>query len=220
MIVDCVSDLHGFEPKLPGGDLLILAGDHTTNDSVKDWVKFFAWLKRQAYQKIAFIGGNHDNYLAQSVSDAFAYDVLDLYTDERCVYLCDSGCEFEGYKIWGSPWQLKFRGQNHEAMAFSVDMEVQLQEYFDMIPDDTDILITHTPPYGILDTTEVGYKKHRVGSTSLLKRVKEVKPKVHIFGHIHGCGGKRHETDDTVFVNAAVMNDNYIPVNKYQRLEL
>lgn len=220
MIIDCISDLHGEQPRLTGGDLLIIAGDLTTDDSIKAWMNFFPWLKRQDYKKKVIIGGNHDNFLTScAVTEDIRNMKMEIH-DNDFEYLCDSGCEYEGMKIWGSPWQLKFRGQNPHAMAFSVDDEDQLSEYWEKIPEGTDIVITHSPPFSILDTTEVYRKKFRVGSPTLLSRVKVIKPKLHVFGHIHGCGGSKFELDGTTYVNAAVMNDIYMPVHKPVRIEL
>ena len=95
MIIDCIADLHGEYPTLEGGDLLILAGDYTSNDSYQSWIHFADWLEEQDYKKKVYIAGNHDNRLVDR-------DIIDdvLY---RCdaEYLCDSGTQFEGLNIWG-----------------------------------------------------------------------------------------------------------------------
>jgi len=177
--VTCISDLHGYQPKLPGGDLLIVAGDHTARNSENEVALFDYWLNEQPYRKKIVIGGNHDNVLE----------------DERiklqfCDYLLDSGTEFEGFKIWGSPWTLNFQGQNEECMAFGLDTEKQLSEKWDLIPKDTDILITHSPPHKILD----GTIRKRVGSLSLRDQIRNLPSlKLHVFGHVHEGYGKTYD---------------------------
>jgi Icc-related predicted phosphoesterase len=149
-------------------------------------------------------------------------------------YLCDSGTEYEGLKMWGSPYTKKFTGQNPKAMAFCLDTEEELEEKWKLIPDDTDILITHGPPYGILDKVERDYTFPResisdelykyslhVGCPNLREHViGRIKPKLHIFSHIHECGGKQLDAVTTRFINCSIMNEKYRPVNKPMRIEL
>jgi len=63
MIIDCISDIHGFFPKLDGGDLLLIAGDLTARDEPQQFKEFKQWLKEQRYAKKVLIAGNHDNFL-------------------------------------------------------------------------------------------------------------------------------------------------------------
>ena len=205
MKIDCISDLHGRYPKLEGGDLLIIAGDLTARDTEEQLWEFNEWICKQKYTKKIYIAGNHDvrfqndNYWKGHHETDFA------------TYLCDSGTEFEGLKIWGSPWTARFPNQNPECMAFSLHPD-ELKSKWDLIPEDTDILITHSPPYGILDHTW----KLRTGCSDLLERVKHINPKLHVFGHIHENGGKTTQLDiyKTIFVNASVVNENYNHINK------
>jgi Icc-related predicted phosphoesterase len=209
--VTCISDLHGYEPELKGGDILIVAGDCTALDEFYQWGKFFKWLKDQKYTRKILVGGNHDNFLQSSLSTKEAKEMLgDHYEDdEDFEYLCDTSINVEGLKIYGSPWTLRFHGQNPIAKAFSCLSEDHISEYFDKIPDDTDILVTHTPPLGIFDDVM------RLGSESLLKRVKEVKPKYHIFGHIHECGQKQKTLEETTYINCSIC-DRYYDARKSQ----
>lgn len=213
--ITCISDLHGAYPDLESGDLLIIAGDLTTNDKTPEYIKFFDWLKKQKFRKKIFLGGNHDGFLEMCLSSSSS-EKMGLREDFFYEYLLGTGCDFEGLKIWGSPWTLLFEGCNPLCTAFMLDSEEKLAEKWALIPDDTDILITHSPPQGILDKTS---RKNRVGSKSLLKRVNEIKPLLHIFGHIHeGYGIEK--IDKTLFVNAAHMNVNYKPKNKRICIEL
>ncbi len=231
MRITCIADLHGYYPALLGGDLLILAGDFTASDKIIQWAKFFEWLKKQPYQKKVVIPGNHDGFFesgfpkSQKEAEAlkevqhFLVDQKEM-TNPDFEYLCDSGTEFEGLKIWGSPWSLWFSGVNPLCKAF-MDSETHLERKFKKIPDKTDILITHTPPYGILDKNEGGAS---CGSVSLLKHLDRVKPKLHVFGHIHEQGGGellyKHIGANTWCANCSHVNERYKPVNKPYEFEL
>jgi len=84
------------------------------------------------------------------------------------------------------------------------------KEHWEKIPMNTDILITHGPPMDIMDKTEIG--GHHVGCQYLAKRIKKVKPKVHIFGHIHETYGTQVH-HDTTYMNCSVMDIGYSVVN-------
>lgn len=222
MIVDCISDLHGHYPTLEGGDLLIVAGDLTARHSFqemegfeKDWLRF----EKKKYKKTVLIAGNHDTLLEQ-----ISWDWKDVE------YLCDSVTEFEGLKIWGSPWTKRFKGMNPRAMAFTVDTEEELAKKWAKIPDDTDILITHGPPKGILD--ELTEEGHHAGSVALENAIRRIRPLLHVFGHVHECGGCAttgplktvnaldNTIKETLCVNASHVNEYYEPMNKPIRVIL
>lgn len=222
MIIDCIADLHGFYPKLDGGDLLIVAGDLTARDQENEYYWFNDWLCEQEYKKIVIISGNHDNFLQKR------NDQSQFFTVGK--YLCDSATEFEGLKIWGSPWTKTFLGMNPHCKAFTVDTEEELAEKWALIPDDIDILVTHSPSYGMHDGRN---SEQRLGSTSLLK--KQVRTplfnslKLHVFGHIHEGYGKydirelQRQLGDPlscIYVNASYVNERYAPVNKPVRVIL
>jgi Icc-related predicted phosphoesterase len=213
MIIDCIADTHGFFPKLEGGDLLIVAGDLTARDTPKEHLEFVAWLRLQPYEMRIFIGGNHDNALEKYAIHGASGDF--------CYYLCDSGMEFNGFKIYGSPWIKTFPGMNPHCKAFTVDTEEELAEKFAKIPEDTDILITHSPPWGILDTNDEG--KH-CGSKSLACRIGYMKnpPKLWVWGHIHESYGidLPARGKPVTMVNASHVNERYQPVNRAVRIEL
>ena len=216
MIIDCIADLHGHYPTLAGGDLLIVAGDLTAHDISHERHVFLQWLAEQDYRKKVWIGGNHDNSLVGLTFTPTRHDAAE--------YLCDSGTEFQGLKIWGSPWSLTFDGINPRCTAFT-GTEEDLKKKYDMIPDDIDILITHGPPYGIRDEVLNWHtgKAESVGSKSLMTRVQDINPKYHIFGHIHEGYGT-YESEDkyltTKFINCSHVNELYEPVNKPVRIIL
>ncbi len=215
MIIDCISDLHGHYPKLEGGDLLILAGDLTAKDTQEEYRIFDDWIYEQNYTHKIVIAGNHDNKLM--CDDPF----LDGYLGIHPEYLCDSGTEFEGLKIWGSPWTKWFPEVNPKCTAFMLKTEEELAEKWAMIPVDTDILVTHSPPYGILDTT---VRRERVGSKSLqMKQYKDLsKLKLWVMGHIHESYGidPPGRIEGCQIVNASHVNERYEPVNKPIRIIL
>lgn len=207
--ITVISDLHGFFPLLEGGDLLIIAGDLTARDTLQEYQAFDRWLAKQAYKKIIVIGGNHDVILEKSFSN-------ELQPFSFAEYLCDSATEFEGLKIFGSPYTKRFPGQNKACMGFSVQSEFQLKDHFDLIPGDTDILVTHSPPFGILDECGNG----RVGSEMLRQAIFRIKPRLVCFGHIHEQGGKSIHLDQTTFINGSIVNEYYQNVHRPMRFEL
>ena len=210
MIIDCISDLHGHYPTLQGGDLLIVGGDLTAKGKQIEYGNFSHWLWEQQYRKKIIIAGNHDNYLNHfiSISDMLSCDVE---------YLEDSGTEFEGLKIWGSPWTRSFEGQNPHCMAFTLATEAELAKKWELIPKGVDILITHSPCFGIFDQTIRG---EHVGSTSLAAWRNEGKrPKLHVCGHVHEGYGMEKDFK-RCYVNASYVNERYQPVNKPIRVIL
>jgi Icc-related predicted phosphoesterase len=222
MIIDCISDLHGFEPDLTHGDLLIIAGDLTKRDTRNQYLHFCNWIMDemdQKYSKIIFIAGNHDNILQNDPE--FIKDYIKTKRED-CVYLCDSGTEFtkdyHTVKLWGTPWTPLFDRVNPKCKAFMGDEEL-LDSKFSLIPDDIDILITHGPMQHILDTNTDGYA---CDSSSLRKHINRVQPLFHIFGHIHEQGGNqlmyKHEGQNTWCMNVSHVNEYYEPVNSHIRL--
>lgn len=222
MQITCISDLHGYVPEeLPPGDLLIVAGDLTARDTMKEHLAIWDWLACQCYKKVVVVSGNHDNFLQSDLG-------LELVSKwaPHMTYLCDSATSFEGLKIWGSPWTCIFPGINQKCMAFTLENDQELAKKWELIPNDVDILVTHGPAYLILDETERG---NPVGSHSLLDEMaNRIKPKIYVFGHIHEQGGKTlvykrpgyGTENNTICVNASHVNHRYRPVNGYMLVEL
>jgi Icc-related predicted phosphoesterase len=225
MIIDCIADLHGHYPKLEGGDLLIVAGDLTARDTVQEYEKFCDWMHLQNhYQKKIVIAGNHDNGMVGKKAQKCLDPINPNY--EWFEYLCDSGTDFNRLKIWGSPWTKTFEGMNPRCKAFTCDTEEELAVKFSLIPDDIDILITHSPPNGVLDIVQnyITGKAERVGSKSLRRIIGRIQPKLWVCGHIHEGYGEFK--DDTLtrskyhIVNCSHVNERYEPVNKPVRVIL
>lgn len=195
-----ISDTHGYHKDLvlPEGDFLIHAGDLTGKGEAWQVKQFMEWFATQPHPHKVFVAGNHD-FLAEKAPEAFA-DLI----PEGLHYLNDSGIELEGIRIWGSPIQPWFHN-----WAFNRQRGEESAKHWDLIPNETDLLITHGPPMGILDKTAMG---PRVGCEELMKRVKEIQPKIHTFGHIHEAYGQLIQ-EGTHFINASVLNLQYKLVN-------
>ncbi len=214
MIIDCISDLHGFEPQLPGGELLIIAGDLTESDRPIQYGQFSSWLERQKYEKKVLISGNHDSFFEKSGFEK----IQDSYKDVGIDYLCDSGTEYKGLKIWGTPWTPWFDGVNPKCKAF-MDSEIYLEKRFSLIPNNLDILITHGPMLHILDANYDGYA---CGSKALRGAVDRARPRFLVCGHIHEQGNNqlmyKHTGTYTWCINCSHVNEVYEPINKPIRI--
>lgn len=213
MKVTCISDLHGNEPELPGGDLLIVAGDWTARDTHPCHVKFAKWFEKQPYSKKIIIAGNHEKRLIWFRSSKLKSDMPILAAN----YLEDSGIEIEGVKFWGTPWTPWFDGINPDCDAFMLRTEDELAEKFALIPEDTEVLITHGPAYGMLDWTDWD---ERVGSKALGDRIKQLPNLLlHVHGHIHEEYGYMMR-DGVLRLCVSRMSRQYYPRNPPVNLEI
>ncbi len=218
MIIDAVSDLHGFYPSLEEGDLLIVAGDITAQDNSFEYDEFLLWLNKQKYRKKILVAGNHDMLIEK-------IGMPPESLPDNTEYLQDSGTEFEGLLIWGSPWTPWFRKVNPKCTAF-MKRDKELFDYWEKIPKKVDILVTHGPAYGILDGIPLPWDGalYHAGSESLHGWLKYVeRPRYHIFGHIHEAYGVEEyfcTYDDNMMqsINCSHVNEKYKPVNKPQRI--
>lgn len=187
---------------MPDGNVFVVTGDFTYHGTLPEIVRFAKWLDTMPYEHKIVIAGNHD-WLFQK-GQFMAIDLL----KENCpdaIYLEDSGCVVDGIRFWGSPWQPWFFD-----WAFNLPRDSEaIQRKWDLIPKETDVLLTHTPPYGIMDITREG--KH-VGCERLTQSLQRIQPKAHIFGHIHESYGIL-ERGGTIFANASSVNRNYRLVN-------
>jgi Icc-related predicted phosphoesterase len=219
MIIDCIGCLHGARPELDGGDLLILTGDYTASDTAIEWDDFDSWLVRLPYRKKILIAGNHDNGLEKEKPRKYLEGIINRKI-ERFEYLKDSGTEFEGLKIWGSPWTSRFEGINPKTCAFTGADDKEIAPKFELIPSDVDILITHGPPFTIRDAI---YNGSQVGSPALMAHhLSRLRPKLWAFSHIHEGYGQDgpYAWSGTRYVNCSIMNEKYKPVNAPIRIVL
>lgn len=197
----CISDTHTFENQIvvPDGDVLIHAGDATIEGTDDEVWMFGQWLNSQPHKYKVVIAGNHD-WLFERNPDA----ARQLLGFGGVHYLQDSGVEIEGVYLYGSPWQPRFCD-----WAFNTDRGEEIKCKWDRIPQ-CDVLITHGPPWGVLDYVQLG--REHLGCEELIKAVGRVRPKVHVFGHIHGGYGEA-EINGIRFINASICDEAYRPVN-------
>ena len=189
-------ELNGF---LPGGDILIHAGDISNRGSSVDITEFCQWFESiDNYDTKIFIAGNHDFGFENRTEEVS--QIINSY--KWIHYLEDNWITIDGIKVWGSPWQPEFYD-----WAFNLPRQgVELQEKWNMIDDDTDILITHGPAWGYVD--KVIGRNQSLGCELLTNRIMAFKPKIHICGHIHS--GYGYTTNgDTHFINASVLDERY-----------
>jgi Icc-related predicted phosphoesterase len=182
---------------LPGGPILVHAGDVSGRGTEREIRLFLKWFSELPYTHKILISGNHDFFFEVAKPEEVEA-ILAEYPG--ITYLNDSGVTIEGIKFWGSPVTPFFHN-----WAFN-RWPSEIKPHWDMIPEEVDVLITHGPPFGILDKTH--YSKEHVGCPLLLEKIKKIKPKVHVFGHIHEARGIRTE-DDTTFINASVVTLQY-----------
>jgi Icc-related predicted phosphoesterase len=205
----CISDTHGQHAKLqlPEGDILVHAGDFMTyGDSPKEVTDFNQWLGQQTHRYKVVIAGNHDWIFERH--PAAAQELL-----TNAIYLENAGMEIDGLRFWGSPVQPAFNN-----WAFNINRGAAIRRYWKMIPEGTDILVTHGPPFGILDQSH-SLTPH-LGCEELAKAVVKIKPRLHIFGHIHGGHGQMKSSNGTEFVNASVLDEAYQLVHQAQVIEI
>jgi Icc-related predicted phosphoesterase len=121
--------------------------------------------------------------------------------------------EIEGLRIWGSPYTPKF-----QSWYFMKDRGYPMKENWKEIPTELDLLLTHGPPYGILDTNINGIN---TGCRDLLDAIFERPPRYNIFGHIHEAYGTKEVLGiKTKFMNCSYLDENYIPKNRFQIFDL
>jgi len=215
MKITLISDTHtkhqNLNLDLPGGDMLIHSGDFMNSGYDKeDVTDFFDWFSSiKGYDKKIFIAGNHDRILENDPT----WSTLTIKDYPNLIYLQDEGYSIydieddSSVKLYGSPWQPAFFN-----WAFNLPRNgEELKAKWDAIPSNTDILITHGPPFGYLDIP--GGQSIRVGCEMLRYRVDELKPKIHVFGHVHGGYGY-YFNGHTHFFNASVLNERYKYTNK------
>ncbi|KAF0699808.1 Aste57867_9649 [Aphanomyces stellatus] len=214
----CISDTHGKHAhlKIPPGDVLLHAGDFTRRGMLHEIKSFNDWLGTLPHKRKIVIAGNHE--LAM---DATAYPSIwrtwhDSFQDPteartlltNCDYLEHSATQVDGIRVFGSPYSSPIPGRR---MAFNVDRGDNAAALWKTVPADTQVLLTHGPPLGILDT--VVHDHSHVGDEALLTQVmSRIRPHVHVFGHIHESYGKT-TMGTTTFFNAAVCTFLRQPTN-------
>jgi Icc-related predicted phosphoesterase len=225
-----LSDTHGHhrEVTVPAGDVLVYAGDFMTCGRKFSEVRDFAnWFIHQSHPVKVLVAGNHDIFMEHSEGTCLE-QFIEMGGHGGFHYLRDRGVNIHGFKFWGSPYQPKFFN-----WAFNENRGADIKRHWDLIPNDTDVLITHGPPDGILDqawpksaiddiqrfTERILSPSEHCGCEELRKAVDRISPKLHLFGHIHGSYGKL-VTEDTEFYNCSIVNEQYNPANEPHVVEL
>lgn len=193
-------EVHRHLTNLPKADMIIHGGDVSYRGGTDEVEDFIDWFSNLDYQYKVFIAGNHDFYFEGKLQH-----MIQKILSKNTFYLCDSGITIEEINIWGSPISPSFFD-----WAFNRDRGEEILRHWKRIPKNTDILITHTPAYGILDYTTRGVN---VGCENLLNVINEIKPKYHLSGHIHESYGIEKK-EHTTFINGSVLNENYELANE------
>lgn len=212
-----ISDTHGYHRRIkniPDADVLIHAGDITGRGEIKVLNDFAMWMKELPHAHKLLIAGNHDLTLERD--NAQKQEILKLFQECGITYLQDSGIEIDNIHFWGSPWQPLFH-----SWAFNLPRGEALAEKWALIPDNTNVLITHGPPYQILDAAPRGvFDIEHTGCEALLERVLELTHlRAHVFGHIHNSYGK-YEEFNVKFINSCICTESYYPNNLPQIFEI
>lgn len=197
-------------------EMIICAGD-TANDrnpifNHHKQLEFIDWFSELPIEHKIYVPGNHNT------SDKMIDDKV--YTDKGIIRLMHNSVTIKGINIFGSPFTPTF-GLN---WAYNVNRN-KLDSYWQAIPEDTDILVTHGPPKGILDLAgRESSLTEQTGDKALLNHVFRVKPKYHIFGHIHDeeniFNYGTRMINDITFVNATTVNLHYTPINEPIKIEI
>lgn len=209
MKIVAISDTHGKHSRVtvPECDVLIHAGDLMYKSSIKNLRRFLNWFAKQPATHKIFIAGNHDTGFEESPT-VFRCIVRE-YIEQDIKYLQDSEIVINGIRFYGSPWQPFYFN-----WAFNIMSPDKLKEIWSKIPNDTDVLITHGPPYGIFDKNQdriycgCAHLKNRVTSGELTQL------KAHVFGHIHEQGGSYRRYQGVKYINASIVNRNLQIANR------
>jgi Icc-related predicted phosphoesterase len=184
-----LSDTHQLhrEVDVPDGDILIHAGDFTMfSESIEAILDFNDWLGKLPHRHKIVVPGNHESFLEADPSERSLLS--------NSTVLVNEGIEVEGLRIWGSPVTPMYGG------AFGMTAPKDRKRLYAQIPQGIDILVTHGPPFGILDSDPVSGL--HAGCRELFDAVMDVRPKLHVCGHIHAAYGV-FQTEHTTFVNAS-----------------
>jgi Icc-related predicted phosphoesterase len=208
MKICCISDTHSYhrQIKIPECDMLIHAGDITFKGELKVIEDFALWMKELPVKHKIVIHGNHEVGHERGPKREPG---LKLLADAGLIYLQDSFVEIEGLKIYGSPDQPWFHNWEYNRQRGE-----EIAKKWAMIPVDTNILITHGPPYMIRDLAPRGlFDGENVGCVDLLNRISDLPNlKLHVFGHIHHSYGVT-KIEQCSFVNASSCTESYTPSN-------
>lgn len=202
----CFSDNHGQDiPIKPAsGDVLIIAGDITSTGTAGQTHEALDRIADLKFPKVLLVPGNHDWFFMKKATKA-----REMCLDRGITLLIDEGITIERTHFYGSPWQPAFR-----QWAFNLPSPGPIAAKWDLIPDSTDILITHGPLYGVLD--QASQDGTPLGCRELRDRVRRLRPRYHVFGHIHNSYGVMHAClYDHAYIaaNVSICDEEYKCVN-------
>ena len=213
MKIVCISDVHGkwHKLKIPSCDLLVSAGDFSFRGEETMVTDFHKWLSGQDAKHVISVMGNHET----AVEKNFFYNKeLALQNCPRAYFIDEGPAVIDGLKVYGSaitPFFCNWAWNRHRGS--------EIKKHWDKIPDDTELLITHGPAFGILDKVNNGYIES-VGCEELLGRIGQLKNlKAHVFGHLHSNNGQV-TVNGVTYINAAICDESYHPVQPIQIIEI
>jgi Icc-related predicted phosphoesterase len=243
LTIATISDTHNKHKQLihpiPKADVLIHAGDISSKGHRSEVESFLKWFKSQPHPYKIFIAGNHDisfdgkicsgidPYTLRKVDGneligkpEWLVEMLEDFHKDPCnFYLEDSSYQIEGVNFWGSPYSPRFG----HGWAFNEDRGYHIREHWDLIPEDTHVVITHGPVKGKVDyVLPNSYQIHgeHVGCSDLeWVLTKKIKPLLHVCGHVHEAYGV-NSGQGTFFINTSICTLQYEPINKPFNLEI
>lgn len=190
--ITMIADTHGtFPDDISPTELLIHAGDITGDGSMLELRLMCEWMQSQPADNIVVVAGNHDISV-----ERFNQGARKIFKEHGIVYLENEWAEVAGHKIYGTPMSLNFGNWSF------MGTEDELYEFFKEVPDDCDIVISHGPPYGILDYVSRG--EHTGSKSALFELIGRVQPKLFVCGHIHEQHGTIKLDTGTACINASV----------------
>jgi Icc-related predicted phosphoesterase len=218
LTIAVLSDTHGLhaamDHAIPEGDVLVHAGDFCGRGLVEEVAGFARWMGTLPHQHKLAIPGNHDGPVERSEQLC-----RDIFGQQGIRLLVGEAAEIGGFRFFGSPYTPTFMH-----WYFMRDRGAAIRAEWEAIPSDADVVITHGPAYGHGDLAPPWRAEHprHVGCFELLQRLRDVRPQLHIFGHIHAGHGVTisDEIPGTTFCNASVCTEAYRPSNPPQVLVL
>lgn len=210
MKIILISDVHAKWKKLviPECDLLVSTGDYSFRGEKHIVEDFHEWLSKQPAKHIISVQGNHETWVEKNFAEA---KEIARQIDPKIHFIDEGAIEIDGVKIYCSavtPWFYNW--------AWNVNRGPDIAKHWAKIPDDTQVLLTHGPPHGILDMTyhiDGVTPREEVGCEDLLERIKQLKfLKLHAFGHIHSGSGEI-TIDGVTYINASICDETYQPTN-------
>lgn len=206
----CLSDTHQMHDEIlvPDGDILIHAGDFTHTGKPKEYTKFLEWYSKQPHKHKLLICGNHEKEISEETEK---FQIICKHYDVKLIH--DQIYEIEGIKFFGQPRTPRFHN-----WGWMYERGEEAEKVWSQLPYEIDVLVCHGPPFGFGDQTPVSRFMPEIinnaGCEAQLNKLKQIKPKLVICGHIHYSYGI-HLTDfGTLVVNAASCTEGYKPLNK------